>query len=75
MSWDLTQEQFDHYSDTYAIFDKNGDGEITSQEFRLAMLAHGHSISKEQVQEMIVRFDKDGNGTINFPEFVQMMRR
>ena len=57
------------------MFDKNGDGEISSQELSMAFHTLGANFSVVELAGMIARVDKDGNGTVNFQEFVDMMRR
>jgi len=35
----------------------------------------GFNASKEEVQKMVEQIDRDGSGSIEFPEFVEMMKK
>eukprot|EP00955_Chlamydomonas_euryale_P060389 357708-Chlamydomonas_euryale.AAC.6 len=43
------------------------------QELKVAMRALGFEPKKEEIKKMIADIDKDGSGTIDFEEFLQMM--
>uniref|UniRef100_A0A452FKH5 EF-hand calcium-binding domain-containing protein 11 n=1 Tax=Capra hircus TaxID=9925 RepID=A0A452FKH5_CAPHI len=60
MADQLTEEQIAEFKDAFSLFDKNGDGTITT---------------KELGTDMINAVDADGNGTIDFPEFLTVMAR
>jgi len=51
----------------FAVFDKDGDGKITNEEFREA-ISSGESL--ERAAEMFGAADTDGNGSVDFGEFV-----
>ncbi|XP_052058771.1 neo-calmodulin-like, partial [Mytilus californianus] len=53
-------------------FDKDGDGTITIKELDTVMRSLGQNPTENEVKEMVQKVDKDGNGTIAFPEFLQM---
>ena len=44
-----------------------------AQELKVAMRALGFEPKKEEIKKMIADIDKDGSGTIDFEEFLQMM--
>jgi calmodulin len=46
---------------------------ISAEELRHVMTTLGEVLSDEEVDEMIKEADKDGNGIIDFNEFVDMM--
>ena len=48
-------------------------GTIDAKELKVAMRALGFEPKKEEVKKMIADIDKDGNGTIDFQEFLEMM--
>ena len=76
MSKNLSNQQADEdVTEAFAVFDKNGDGEISSQELSMVFQTLGENFSVSEVANMISRVDKDGSGTVNFEEFVDMMRR
>nr|CDS34248.1 calmodulin [Hymenolepis microstoma] len=57
----------------FKVFDRDGNGFITLSELRLAMRNLGENLTVEQVEEMIREADVDGDGQINYQEFVRMM--
>ena len=57
------------------MFDKDGDGKITVLELGRVMDSLGQSLAVTEVQEMINEFDDDGNGVIDFSEFLRFMER
>lgn len=59
----------------FNVFDRNGDGFITADELRYAMLNLGEPLTDEEVEEMIREADLDGDGKINYEEFVIMMTK
>jgi calmodulin len=53
----------------------DGDGTITSVELGTVMRSLGQNPTEAELQDMINEVDADGNGTIDFPEFLTMMAR
>ena len=56
-------------------FLQDGDGTITTQELGTVMRSLGQNPTEAELQDMINEVDADGNGTIDFPEFLTMMAR
>merc|ERR1712014_342405 len=54
---------------------KDGDGTITTKELGTVMRSLGQNPTEAELQDMINEVDADGNGTIDFPEFLTMMAR
>lgn len=59
--------------EAFSLFDKDGDGCITSEELLTVMQSLGQHATLEETKEMIHRVDKDGNGLIDYEEFLEMM--
>ena len=59
----------------FALFDKDGDGTITTKELGTVMRSLGQNPTEAELQDMINEVDADGNGTIDFPEFLNLMAR
>lgn len=53
----------------------DGDGKITIQELDTIIHSLGQNHTEAELQDMINEVDADGNGTIEFPEFLTMMAR
>ena len=59
--------------EAFKVFDKDGNGFISAAELRHIMTNLGEKLSDEEVDEMIREADIDGDGQINYEEFVKMM--
>merc|ERR1712025_149877 len=75
MSEQLTEEQIQEFKEAFALFDKDGDGTITTKELGTVMRSLGQNPTEAELQDMINEVDADGNGTIDFPEFLSLMAR
>nr|BAW98167.1 luminescent protein GeNL(Ca2+)-260 [synthetic construct] len=71
----LTEEQIAEFKEAFSLFDKDGDGTITTRELGTVMRSLGQNPTEAELQDMINEVDADGNGTIYFPEFLTMMAR
>ena len=71
----LTEEQIAEFKEAFSLFDKDGDGNITTKELGMVMRSLGQNPTEAELQDMINEVDADGNGTIDFPEFLTMMAR
>lgn len=54
-------------------FDHNNDGAISMSELRDAMTRYGQTFTVEECEEMFREADKNGDGEIDFDEFVSIM--
>uniref|UniRef100_UPI0005B2EBEF Chimera protein of Calmodulin, GPF-like protein EosFP, and Myosin light chain kinase n=1 Tax=Rattus norvegicus TaxID=10116 RepID=UPI0005B2EBEF len=71
----LTEEQIAEFKEAFSLFDKDGDGTITTKELGTVMRSLGQNPTEAELQDMINEVDADGDGTIDFPEFLTMMAR
>ena len=71
----LTEEQIADCKEAFSLFDKNDDGSITCDELRTVMTSLGENPTTSDLEEMIQEVDSDGNGKIEFSEFLTMMTR
>ncbi|OCL00910.1 calmodulin [Cenococcum geophilum 1.58] len=71
----LTNEQISEYRQAFAAFDKDGNGEITSEELGEMMRSLGLEPSETELQDIINEVDLDNTGSIDFDEFVTMMAK
>lgn len=50
--------------EAFRVFDRDGNGYITAEEFRYFMTHMGEQFSDEEVDEMIAEVDIDGDGQV-----------
>ncbi|KAL3578110.1 hypothetical protein D5086_019614 [Populus alba] len=57
----------------FKVFDKDQNGYISANELRHVMINLGEKLTDEEVEQMIKEADLDGDGQVNYDEFVKMM--
>uniref|UniRef100_A0A674ATD4 Calmodulin n=1 Tax=Salmo trutta TaxID=8032 RepID=A0A674ATD4_SALTR len=76
----LTEEQIAEFKEAFSLFDKDGDGTITTKELGTVMRSLGQNPTEaelqdminevdaddEEVDEMIREADIDGDGQVNY---------
>lgn len=75
MADQVSEEQIAEIKEAFALFDKDGDGTIGTNELGSAMRALGQNPTDAELADMIKEMDADGNGEIDFNEFLGMMTR
>ena len=94
MAESLTEEQIAEFKEAFSLFDKDGDGTITTkvcckylshffshikihyiQELGTVMRSLGQNPKEQELTDMINEIDEDGNGTVDFEEFLVMMAK
>ena len=63
------------YKEAFQLFDKDGNGRISAEELRFVMKNRGENLTEHEskIGEMMREADTDGDGQINYDEFVKMM--
>ena len=56
----------DEIHEAFRVFDKDGNGYISSAELRHVMTNLGEKLTVEEVDEMIREADIDGDGQVNY---------
>ena len=57
------------------VFDKDSNGFISAAELKQMMDSLGEKLTDEEVDEMVRVADMDGDGQVNYEEFVTLMTR
>ena len=71
----LTDEQIAEFKEAFQIFDKEGDGSITTKELGTVMRSLGQNPSDDKIRQMIIDVDEDNSETIDFKEFLGLMAK
>nr|XP_023917906.1 calcium-dependent protein kinase 10-like isoform X2 [Quercus suber] len=66
-------EREDHLFAAFSYFDKDGSGFVTADEIQKACEEFG--IEDVRLEDFIQEVDQDNDGTIDYNEFVAMMRK
>ena len=72
---EIPEDRRKEYKDAFEMFDKDKDGTITTKELANVMRSLNHDPTEDELNEMIAEVDLDGNGEIDFEEFVTLMNR
>ncbi|GAB2220094.1 hypothetical protein Droror1_Dr00007737 [Drosera rotundifolia] len=59
--------------EAFQVFDKDQNGYISSNELRQVMIYLGEKLTAEEAEQMIKEADSDGDGLVNYDDFVKMM--
>ncbi|XP_020614528.1 calmodulin-like [Orbicella faveolata] len=71
----LTPDQIREIKEAFHVFDNNGDGCITATELKKLVTSLGYNITEAELMDMMNQIDSDGNGAIDFPEFLALMTK
>jgi len=69
---ELDDEPMDKVLEAFQFLDKNGDGQISAEELRLLVTTHGNPMSQDDADKLIAMADLNGDGYIDYQEFVEM---
>ncbi|KAL4326102.1 hypothetical protein GQ457_11G015420 [Hibiscus cannabinus] len=71
----MSEKLIAEFQEAFCLFDKDGDGCITMEELAIAVKSLDQNPTEEELQNMIDEVDTDGNGAIEFGEFLNLMAR
>lgn len=65
MADQLSQEQVAEFKEAFSLFDKDGDGTITSKELGTVMRSLGQNPTEAELADMISEVDANGQGSVS----------
>ena len=71
---DIPENQIEQYREAFDMFDKDKSGYISAVEIMKIMKNFGNPMSRAEVDKMIAAVDDDGNGELDFEEFITLMQ-
>lgn len=63
------------FKEAFSLFDRDCDGTISQKDLGSVMRSLGKHPTEEELQRMINNVDTDGNGNIDFHEFLSLMKQ
>jgi len=60
-------------TDAFKIFDRDGNGYIDAKEFKQVVTRMGNCLTNAEADEFMLEADLNGDGKLDFNEFMQMM--
>jgi len=73
MAEKLSELQLLEFKEAFTTFDKDGSGTISTKELLGVMRSIGQNPTEDEILNHIVEYDINGDGTIDFDEFCEMM--
>ena len=67
----LSEEQINELKQAFAAMDTNGDGQVTKEELKSLLSQLGETVDDAVIDEMIKIADVNGDGKVDFNEFVK----
>jgi calmodulin len=72
MAHELSPEQMGVLKDVFALFDKDGDGNISPDELNGMLEMLGQHVTREEIAAMFQEADIDANGVIDISDFAAL---
>jgi Ca2+-binding EF-hand superfamily protein len=58
----------------FRAMDDNGNRQLDVEDFRWGFIDYGFNLSQEEAQHLVNHFDRDGNGTVSYDEFLRALK-
>ena len=71
----LSAQQISELKEAFQLFDRDGDGTISTDELGIVLRSIGQNQSDAAITEMIAEVDDDNNGYCEYDEFLLLMSK
>ena len=71
----LTKDQVTEFKQVFDVLDSKGEGQLGLKELAACLRCFGTNPTEAEVQDIISEVDNDGNGALDFHEFLALMCR
>lgn len=58
----------------FRVFDRDKNGTLDANELKNALMNFGERMDEQEAKELVQLFDLDGDGTISYREFIELMK-
>lgn len=58
----------------FKAMDDNGNRQLDIEDFRWGFIDYGFNLTVEEAQHLLQHFDRDGNGTVSYDEFLRALK-
>merc|ERR1711904_2472 len=66
-------DEIEEIKEAFDLFDTDQSGEIDLKELKAAMQSLGYESKNDTIFTMLAELDKDGNASLDFEEFLELM--
>ena len=70
---EVPQDRRKEYQEAFEMFDVNKDGTISKKELEFILRSLNEDPDEDEINQLLEDVDVDGNGEIDFEEFVALM--
>ena len=71
----VNQQKFNSYLYNLQVFDQDGNGVISRKNLAAVMKNLGEELTEDDLTDMMLEADKNGDGVVDFEEFVHVIDR
>ena len=71
---DVPEDKLHQYKESFDFFDRDKSGTISPEEIQKLLKNYGYPMAMEEVKKLVNKIDTDGDGELNFEEFVTLLQ-